>query len=367
MMSKISRQLRGLLNTTTRKVWKNELSRKHAVVFYENMKSFGARSKVNKDDFSRTFILDEFRPFQNVYRIDDHYKANAFYGISATLKAYSGYHNKIAACIEHGLFCEGYSEPHEIKKSGLPGLITMGHSREIFLKSNSNKIVIPLGPYIQYATPTLNDEEISCLKDLYGRTLVVFPAHSSSASDAHSDWPCLESEIQRISNLLDIKTVIINLFYKNITAQEFKKLKDKGYVVACCGNRYNPYFLANLRSIIQLADYSMSDSVGTHIGYCVSENVPHYVVPRKANRSFKSKTDQRIFESKVAHHDSKKSDVDVIASSFMQPVQSITQNQSDICKYYWGTDITLGRAELKRAFEDIENRLNNNIVYDAAE
>lgn len=58
-------------------------------------------------------------------------------------------------------------------------------------------------------------------------------------------------------------------------------MKDKGYTIVCPGNRFDPRFLSYQRDMIELSGMTMSNDLGTHIGYIVALNGPHYMFKQK--------------------------------------------------------------------------------------
>ena len=49
--------------------------------------------------------------------------------------------------------------------------------------------------------------------------------------------------------------------------------------MVCAGHAYDPHFLDRLRTLIELSDITLSNNLGTHIGYCVSLGKPHWIIP----------------------------------------------------------------------------------------
>lgn len=53
------------------------------------------------------------------------------------------------------------------------------------------------------------------------------------------------------------------------------------FSIVCSGNRFDPRFLSRQRDLIELSDMAMSNDLGTHIGYIVALNGPHYMFKQK--------------------------------------------------------------------------------------
>ena len=66
------------------------------------------------------------------------------------------------------------------------------------------------------------------------------------------------------------------LYYQDILNGDAAIFEDAGFVVVTCGYREDCHFLERQRTLIKLADFTMSNSIGTHVGYCVYMGKPHY-------------------------------------------------------------------------------------------
>ena len=60
-----------------------------------------------------------------------------------------------------------------------------------------------------------------------------------------------------------------------------KHFEEAGFECVCCGHLFDLLFLQRLRSLIEIADATISNGVGSHIGYCVYLNKPHFLVPNE--------------------------------------------------------------------------------------
>ena len=62
---------------------------------------------------------------------------------------------------------------------------------------------------------------------------------------------------------------------KNGFASAYEKA---GFKVTTAGHQLDINFLNRLKTIISLADYTCSNSVGTHTGYCTYLGIPHLII-----------------------------------------------------------------------------------------
>lgn len=173
--------------------------------------------------------------------------------------------------IEHGVYFGGFV-PDFAKQYSV--VITYSEYRKQYLQTKSNHThIVCAGPYIAYATPVLNDLALATLKKSLGRVLLVFPSHSIDSVHALFD----ENEFIRfIESKRDAyDNVLICLYWKDIEIGHDVQYIKQGYQVVCAGHNTDRYFLDRLKTIIQLADMTLSNNIGTHIGYCIHLGKPH--------------------------------------------------------------------------------------------
>jgi len=274
------------------------------------------------------------------------------YGLSHNLIRYTGNQKKrdsIASYIEHGLFL-GSVIPEATFKYDLKRVLTFGRYRKEILSADMNltKDIVEIGPYIHYCGSLLSDEDLSNLKDSLGKVLVVFPSHSIEGMTTSFDNESLINEINRIKVIQQIDTVIVCMYWKDIlTSKINRSYENEGYKIVCSGHRNDIYFMNRLRSIIALSDYTMSNEVGTHLGYCIYMKKPHYVYEQKVdfeedlNEILKT---ENMLEEEFNHQ---KKQLLTIASYFNVFGDFITEKQIEIVDYYWGLNNVKTQDEMK--------------------
>ena len=325
----------------------DELKQKHMSVAMYN-----AQARINAIVSGAQAYLDPFEmanenKIKNISKCKEHYRANSFYGVSHWLKRYSGYEGKICACIEHGVYFGSYVNPKEGLESGLPAVITFGQMRKRHLVKVSPLWIVPIGPYIQYAEPFYSAKDTEEIKARFGKTLLVFPQHSCLESNVGYDAKSFFSKIEAIRGRQSIDTVIVNIYYRDLNEKIKIFCKQHGYIISCAGHQTDPMFLSRLKSVIQLSDYTVSSTVGTHVGYCVSMNKPHAVL-----NSLNLATDgEDACSSPEKQHDFK-----ILEEAFQEKADGITSKQIRLCNYYWGNDISLSRKEMHSMLTSCEAR-----------
>ena len=335
--------VRYILNMARRKYVKNPLFRKKLSILYHNIIALvDFRVNTEKEIFDYTRIIKGKR----FYYCRELYYGNIMYGHANILKKYCGYNHKINGCIEHGLFWGDWVFSDEAINSGLNCLITFGKTRLDVLNIVSTVPVVPIGPYIHYAKPLLSMKEINDIKSENGRTLLVFPSHSIDRVESEFDEDALNSEIVRVKNELKIDHVMVCLFYKDVEIGRDRIYLDKGYQVVCSGYRCDPIFLRRLKTFILLSDYTMSNEVGTNLGYCIYLNKPHYLFKQKIDFNPYIKKDMENIDL----GDERIKQLSEVEKYFTTIYHGITDDQRIIVNKYWGTEFIKTKDELLSVF-----------------
>jgi len=278
-----------------------------------------------------------------------HYE-NAYYGIGCALKQYAGLGTmyRIKASIEHGLLLNNYYWEKNLH-APLPGIMCISSAhRTPFLRTMTNKKIFAVGPYIHYAPLLYDEEKMDLMRREMAPTLLVFPSHSCHNVDADCSEPDeFLNEIKKIR--CDYKTCLICLFWKDVNrgmAEIFKEIDCK-FVTA--GHMYDPAFLSRLRTIIELSDYTMSNEVGTHFGYCVHLRRPHYFV--RSTIRYSGKKD----EEKAVTDIGNSAEAIRLSAPFTQPGTTVTPQQQEVIDYFFGTSDVRTPEELRGVFSELDS------------
>lgn len=228
-------------------------------------KTFSGFVSEGQDKLSDFYVTNEYR------------LSNDFYGIASALKNVMHRSKPLHAFIEHGVYFGDYTNDEEI--GGLmPALFTFSDTRRRHIRGRSAIPVFCIGPYIHYADPFYNEEIFSNIKKRYGKILLAFPQHSIEGVSIQSDGFSLENQLKRIKKEGDFDSVFVCLYYRELLSGLAEYYRGLGFIPVCAGNRQDPHFLCRLKSFILLSDFTVSDNIGTHIGYCESLNRKHLVV-----------------------------------------------------------------------------------------
>lgn len=338
-VNRMSSLFRGGLNRIRRELVKDPKTKKKLSVLYHNSQALlELKGNCKEELFDYKKIISGKQKFY----CREPYYGNTFYGHSAIIKQYAGYEGKINACIEHGIYFGNTVFHEEAIDSGMNGLLTFGDKRIEHLNNVAKVPVIAIGPYIYYAEPMLNEDEIKQIKQKNGKTLLVFPTHSIDRVETEFDFDSFNNEIQRVVKIRRIDHVMVCLFYKDVKIGRDKYYLNQGYQVVCSGYRCDSMFLRRLKSFILLSDYTMSNSVGTDIGYCISLNRPHYIYKQKLSyNAYTSRDMENVMQGSMLDQEMQE-----VREAFSEVVEEITPLQRKICDKYWGIKYIKSKKEM---------------------
>lgn len=199
----------------------------------------------------------------------------SYYGIMYQIKKYAGIEGFCYYNVEHGLYLGEYVEKESLGKA-IKGTITFSKIRQKYLeKKNVNKI-ITIGPYIHYAENYYTEGKRRKIKKELGRVLLTFPPHSTKNVQATYNTEIFIKRLRDMSR--DYDTTMVCMFYKDILSGAYKPYEKAGFKIVTSGNIYDYNFLSRQKEIIGLSDYTVSASVGTHIGYCLYMGKEHRIL-----------------------------------------------------------------------------------------
>lgn len=276
----------------------------------------------------------------------EYYRGNSFYGIGSALREYAKADRPLRACIEHGVYFGDYVNSLETEKSGFPFVVTFSKTRVQHIAQKSTIPAIPIGPYIMYASPVLTSQEYEYYKSMLGRTLLVFPSHSTEGIKVKYDYEPFRNYIYSLVKEYDIDSVLVCIYYKDITKDVLEYYTNCGFIPVTCGRREDSLFLRRQRSLIELSDITTSNAVGTHIGYCAALDKPHAIYIQQRELSINPNFNEHINTTSSYEYETSR-----VIDAFSTLSITFTQKQIDVCSDYWGLGIHLTPAQLSSVFE----------------
>lgn len=302
--------------------------------YYLNKKSINHRRNLNIFDFKE--LSKNFIGYSN-----DLYHENSYYGNNLAIRNALRCDSTYKLLIEHGYYFGSYVPKYTFGIKNI-NIVTYGYSRykhleRHFLSTESNAketLVTTIGPYINYADSILNKDVKEKIKEEFGKILLVFPSHSIEGVIYKYDIQDFLNEIKKISK--DYDSVFVCMYWKDIQDGRYTEYENKGYKIVTAGHRNDPDFLGRLKDIIDLSDMTISNTVGTHVGYCVARNKPHYlfnqfqeVEGNKVEKQFK----ERNSENYIRKRDE---EVNEVIDAFSNISYIITEEQKRVVEKYWG-------------------------------
>jgi len=276
------------------------------------------------------------------------HKSNDWYGHASILKNYSAlpYNYQLKVVIEHGLFVDDYIWNQDMNNL-FPIILTFGTQRALHIQNKTNKQIIPIGPYIYYAKPLLSrqqtEKEIKRLK----KCLLVIPSHSTTVTDTSYDINAFCNKL--ISMKRDFDSIRICLYWKDINNGVHQIYKQFGFECVTAGHIFDPLFLPRLKSIIETSTITMSNSIGTHIGYCIFMKKPHYIFSQRVNYQGKNKDEIKLIT------DIEQSEIyKQIEKTFSTYSEVISEDQYKIVNRYWGLNEIKTKQQLKSIIDIAE-------------
>lgn len=325
----------------------------NAMYNLKNRDAFQKRIEENK----QLTIFDYQQLIKDIpYAPSDLVIDNNLYGLSYTLKQYAGLNveKSLDATIEHGVFF-GNLVRKDDQIYPVDTIVTYGNRRAQHLqKANINKRIVQIGPYIHYAQPLLPAVEFEKLKKELGRVLLIFPSHGIIGTSAAYNVRDFISEIERVRK--DFDTVLVSLYWTDaMKPQIVSQYEQKGYKIVTSGHRFDVNFLSRQRSIIELADYTMSNNLGTHVGYCVHLGKPHYIYRQNVDYSYRDKKVEKHVESSRTEDNMRTylCELEEVCSFFDQDVRAISTAQREVVDEFWGVSQIKAPEELKRVLHVI--------------
>lgn len=341
MKSSIKSRLRGMVNFVRRNLIKDKKTQKLITVRLNNL---NVLFHGNKKPIQTTFDYKAIMAGPKIFYWDEPYHGNVHFGIANAIKEYAGIKGSLNCCIEHGVYFGNHYFPDEAVDSGFTKLVTFGRQRVEHLKKVANVDIIPIGPYIHYAEPSLSEDEIKKVKKKNGKTLLVFPTHSIDRVDKEFDYEQFIENIDIFKKEHEFQTILICLFYKDLMLGRDKIYYDHGYQVVTAGYRDDPMFLRRLKSFILLSDYTISNDMGTHVGYCIYLGKAHTVFEQTIR--IKPYLDSDLENETKTYNPTVEYEKEEVKREFRTYYDEITARQKDIVNRFWGIEFIRSKAEL---------------------
>ncbi len=285
----------------------------------------------------------------------------ARYGMNRVLKKYAGFpmDYKIHVLFEHGVIYTDYVSGGFRIHEYLPSMVASQYRINILKQQKGYKGAYAIGPYIHYTNPLLTKEEIKAEKERLGRTLLVFPSHSVNTTTTNYNIEEFINKIKETSK--DFDSVRICMYYQDVLLKRHVSYQKEGFEVVTAGNYNDYYFMPRLKSIIKTSDITMANDIGTHLGYCIYLNKPHYLFKQSIALEHDNEFDGNIVNEGITR-EKFSNNVANITKLFSEYHENITKEQYELISYLWGFDEVKTPVKLKKLIIRI-NKSYSNIKY----
>ncbi len=275
---------------------------------------------------------------------------NDYYSHAYWIKKYCGLSENyvVKATIEHACYM-GADYVWDCDISGrFHSIITLSPKREEILKKYTCKSIYMLGPYMAYADYSKSLQELEEEKQRLGRTLVVFPCHSTDLVELQFDFSLFMRKIKELSSEFD--TVRICMHYADILKKRYIQYEQEGFQVVSAGHMFDPMFLPRLKSILYCCNMIMSNDVGSYIGQAALLNKPCYLYRQKLQQSgYKEK---RYIEEYITRDND--CFYNEMFERFSEPQDCISAEQWKLINYGWGNHLVKSPEELLKIMKEME-------------
>lgn len=214
--------------------------------------------------------INMFSPFTS-----EIHHPNDWYGHAHFFKQYLGLPQsyRFKFIIEHGVYLTDQVSDAELE-TNFPTVLTSSDYR-IKVYKKFNKRAFNIGPFIHYAPHFYPEEKIASEKKRLGKNILVFPGHSLKDLVEKYDNKWFISHIKKIAK--SYENVRFCLYWIDIQKGFHKFYQDLGFECISAGHILDPNFVPRLKSLIEVADLTISNDASTHVGYCTYMNKPHII------------------------------------------------------------------------------------------
>jgi hypothetical protein len=222
----------------------------------------------------------------------------------------------------------GYIDRPFIKKIYTYGELRKTVAEEYLKIHHLKRKVIAIGPYIKYVDFFKSKEELMRIKQQYGKILLVFPSHGINTIRSQYNINEFINAINEVKHAFD--TVFISLHWVDILSGLDALYKEHGFTIVTSGHAGDPRFLNRHKDLIFLSDHTMSNNLGTYIGYSVCMGKPHYLYKQETNYILKES------DMKLNLPASQYESLAKFQQCFSTFSTEITKEQITLVEQYWG-------------------------------
>lgn len=193
------------------------------------------------------------------------------YGHMQALFGYAGIPEKNAIYlpnIEHGITLMGKPQPFSTN-----ALVSSLKRRRLIHQFRPESPIFCAGPLIHYAESFYTPEQLEICKRRFGKTLLLFPAHSHETVKAvYGEQKYVDTVLEHYRGQYD--TILACVFYNDLFGEACRLFRERGVRVVSCGFRFDPCFVRRLKTLLLLCDHVSMNQFSTSLGYALYLNRP---------------------------------------------------------------------------------------------
>lgn len=289
------------------------------------------RRKLNRNINTYEGIFDIYGIIKERPDINSKYVIlNEYYGASHILKRYSHYSKTIQCVIEHGVEIDDVSNYVEYRDNIQKVVLTASQYRAKLLSVNSDKLIIPIGPIIQYAKLVYDDFYLDSIKHNLGKTLLIFPAHSLDYCYNEGHIQDFIKYVKRIKDDYSFNAVLVCLYYLDIRKGLQVRYLQEGWQIVTAGNQNSKDFLDILKTLLHVSDATISQGYTSAIAYSACLHKPTNIFYDDIYAKFSGNDSVEQFHNweKGVYHELK-----CLFGTFRE---HFTKEQEEFANQYWG-------------------------------
>jgi hypothetical protein len=282
---------------------------------------------------------------------------NDFYFHALILKRFCGLSDslKLKCVIQHGYQFGNYKWDREINND-LPVYLCPSELRkETLLRLGVTKTIYPIGPFIAYSTRSISDAELEATRKQNGKTLVVFPSHSTHSSEVRYNTEAFCERIKELSS--QFEKVRICMYWKDVLLGHHKAYEKYGFECITAGHMFDKNFMPRLKSIIESADMGISNVVGDFIPFFILLKKPFYLWKQQINIDAlgKDTSGAAIYRNEM---EEAQAAFNELFEAFGNFSMTITEKQYAVVDKYFGLSSVKTKEELKEILLIGQNGIN---------
>jgi hypothetical protein len=267
------------------------------------------------------------------------------YGHDIQLKRYAGIPlvgAPLPMLLEHGLKVSESARFEMPKAWAHRGYLCMGPLRARWLREKHKVPAHAIGPWIQFAQPLLNSDQLENQRQHWGKTLLVVLAHSWDQVERSMDQQACIDAIKKLAEEHSYQQVVWLRHWKD---PELLPL-PKHWITACNGHRSNPWFLDSLRTLLELCDGVTSNAFGTHLGYAVALNKQLHWIDVAAEQNLSHLSSDKAAEEDAEWRE-RQSLSTALKETLSKPLSLKKRSLQTLFEPYWGLSLKPTPAYIK--------------------